>query len=287
MGGKKAKLCAFASYTMPLGFFLQFSYGEVMLLPLFFMLLGFWYYLRDRRWGFVLSYAAAVACQQYVLVFFVPLLLLKEKRLRRILENLLAAVLPFTLEYLLYRRSNGFRQNVELFDIQADFAAGMYNGIFVIEYVMLLWIVLLGWAYFTNVREKKELTASALFFIGLAGAATLCLTDWKAEYFMLLVPFSVLLSFLHRDIKIFLLLDMAWGVLFIIYSYCERALPDSLNMAASLYTALVLAIAVFKHPRFLAERPDELFRGYAGYIRVRYLCSAALCMGVAAGLMLY
>ena len=35
MGKKKAKLCAAAVFTMPLEFFLQFSYWSVMIIPLF------------------------------------------------------------------------------------------------------------------------------------------------------------------------------------------------------------------------------------------------------------
>ena len=278
MGHKKSKLCALAAFTMPVGFFLQFSYGQIMVMPLFFMLLGLWYYLKDRRWGFVFCYAVAIAYQQYVLVLFLLLLLLKEKRLRQLCENLLVAILPFALEYLLYSRSNAFRQHVELFDINADFAAGMDNGIFVIQYVVLLWILLLSWAYFTNIREKKELASYALFFVGLTGVVTLCLTDWRVEYFMLLVPVSVLSAFLHKDMRIFLILDMCWGVLLALYMVVQGFMPDSLDMVASLYTVLMVAIAVFKHPAFLAERQDELFRSYAGWMRVRFLCGAALCL---------
>ena len=278
MGHKKAKLCALAAFTMPVGFFLQFSYGQIMVMPLFFMLLGLWYYLKDRRWGFVISYALAIAYQQYVLVLFLPLLLLKEKRLRRLCENLLVSIVPFALEYSLYWKNNAFLQNVKCYDMEADFAAGMDNGIFVIQYVVLIWILLLGWAYFTNIREKKELISYALFFVGLTGVATLCLTDWKPEYFMLLVPVSALAAFLHRDIRIFLILDMCWGVFLVLYMGVKNVMPDSLDMVASLYSALMVAIAVFKHPAFLAERPDELPSGYAGWMRTRFLCGAALCL---------
>lgn len=278
MGHKKSKLCALAAFTMPVGFFLQFSYAQIMVMPLFFMLLGLWYYVKDRRWGFVICYALAIAYQQYVLVLLLPLLLLKEKGLRKLCEYFFAALVPFAFEYFLYWKNDVFLQNVKLYDIEADFTAGIDNGSFVLQYVVLIWIFLLGWAYFTNIREQKDEISYALFFVGLTGVVTLCLTDWKAEYFMLLVPISVLSAFLHKDTRIFLILDMAWGVFLALYIVVQNFMPDSLDMVASLYTVLMVAIAVFKHPAFLAERPDELFSGYAGWMRARFFCGVVLCL---------
>lgn len=277
MGEKKSKLCALAAFTMPVGLFLQFFYGKLMVLPLFFMLLGILFYTQDNRWGFVGCFAAAIACHQYVLVLFLPLLLLREKRLRYLCENLIVAVLPFMLEYLLYRNSNTFILNVKLYSTEQNFTAGMNNGIFVIQYVVVLWILLLGWTYFTNVKNKKELISYALFFVGMTGTATLCLTDFAAEYFIFLVPVSVLSAFLHKDTKIFLILDICWAAVLAVYVFLRYFVPDSLDMAASLYTVLLLAIAVFKHPSFLAENPEELMSTYVGWLRVRFLSGAALC----------
>lgn len=278
MGIKKSKLCAVAAFTMPVGFFLQFAYGQVMVMPLFFVLLGILCYLREKRWGFVGCFAAAIAYQQYILVLFLPLLLLKEKRLRCQVESLVAAVLPYALEYLIYCKSAMFQQNVAVYRMGQNFSAGLDNGIFVIQYVVLIWILLLGAAYFTNPKSKKDLISYALFYVGLTGAVTLCLTDWKAEYFMILVPISVLSAFLQKDVRIFLILDMAWAVVLAAYVLIQKLMPDSLDMVASLYTILVIVIAVFKHPSFLADKPDELPDVYAGWLRARFVAGAVLCL---------
>lgn len=278
MGQRKSKLCVLAAFTMPAGFFLQFSYGQVMALPLFFLLLGLLYYLRGSRRAYVGCFAAAIACQQYLWVLILPLLLLKEKRLRQLCENIFLAALPYALEYLIYHRSAGFLRNVRMYDLGKSFHAGLDNGIFVIEYVVFFWILLLGWAYFTRVRSKRELTAYALFFTGLAGTVTLCLTDWSPEYFLLLVPFSVLAAFLHRDIRIFLILDIGWAVLLVACVLLGRMESSGLDMAASLYTVLLLAIMAFKHPAFLAERTEELPCVYGGWLRARFLAGALLCL---------
>ena len=278
MGLKKSKLCALAALTMPVGFFLQFSYGQITVMPLFFVLLGLWFYLRDKRFGFVGCFAAAIAYQQYVWILFLPLLLLKEKKLRPLCEDIVLAALPYGLEYLLYSRSAAFFRNVKMFDMGRNFAAGLDIGIFVIQYAVFFWILILGWAYFTRAKTKKDLAAYAFFFMGLAGAVTLCLTDWRAEYFMFLVPVSVLSAFLHRDIRIFLILDIGWAALLAVYVILQKYAPGSMDMAASLYTVLLLVIVGFKHPLFLAEKPDTLPLVYTGWLRTRFLAGALLCM---------
>lgn len=278
MGLKKAKLCAAAAFTMPAGFFLQFSYGQVMVMPLFCAMLGIWFYLKDRRWGFVGCFALAIAYRQYMWVLFLPLLLLKEKRLRYLCEDILAAALPFALEYLLYGRSAAFLKNVRVYTLEQGFAAGLDNGSFTIYYVPFFFILVLGWAYFTSVKTKKELSAYAFFFTGLAGAVTLCMTDWNAGYFMLLIPVSVLSAFLHKDIRIFLILDIGWGVLMAVYVLLQELSPGSLDMVASLYTVLLLAMMIFRHPSFLAEKPEELPGVYAGWLRCRFIAGLFLCL---------
>ena len=276
MGKKKAKLCAAAAFTMPVGFFLQFSYWSVIVIPLFFVMLGLFFYLRNNRWGFVGCFAAAIGCLQYVCVLFLPLLLLKEKRLRRLCEDIVVAVAPFLLECLVYQNHPILFQNVKLFDINANFEAGLNIGIFVIQYVLFFFVVILGWSYFTHTRSKKELAAYAVFFVGLSGTITLCLTNWKPELFMLLVPVSVLGAFLHKDIRIFMILDIGWAGLIVAYMAIKRFEFGGIDMVASLYTVLLLVIVGFKHPAFLAEKAEELPLICTGWLRTRFLAGAVL-----------
>ena len=277
MGMKKAKLCALATFTMPVGFFLQFSYGQIFSMALFVLLLGFYFYLKGNRVGYIACFAIAVAYQLYTLVLILPLLLLKEKRLRQLCEDSILIGLPYGLEYLVYSRNAAFLQNVKLFDINKNFAAGMNIGIFTIQYVIFFWILILGWAYFTQAKSKKDLAAYACFFMGLAGVVTLCLTDWNVEYFIFLVPVSVLAAFLHKDIRIFMILDIGWAGLMAVYILFQR-LGQSLDMVASLYTILLFAIVGFKYPVFLAEKAEDMPLVCTGWLRFRFFVGAAICV---------
>ncbi len=277
MGIKKAKLCALATFTMPVGFFLQFSYGQILSMALFFLLLGFYFYLKGNRVGYIVCFAIAVAYQLYAVVLILPLLLLKEKRFRRLCEDSILVLLPYGLEYLLYSRNAVFLKNVKLFDINKDFSAGMNIGIFTIQYVIFFWILILGFAYFTHAKSKKDLAAYACFFIGLSGVATLCLTNWNVEYFIFLVPISVLAAFLHKDIRIFMILDIGWAGLMAVYILFQQ-LGRSLDMVASLYTILLLVIVGFKHPAFLVEKAEDMPLACTGWIRFRFLVGAAICV---------
>lgn len=278
MGIKKSKLCALAAFTMPVSFFLQFSYGQVMVFPLFFVLLGLFFLIRNNYWKFIACFSAAIAFEQFVWILFLPLLFLREKRLKQLCAGILAASVPFCLEYLPYSRNTAFLQNVAVFDIDRSLAAGLNIGIFVIQYAVFFWILVLGWAYFTSAKTKSDMAGYALFFMGLAGVLTLCVTDWKAEYFMLLAPLSVLGAFLHRDMRIFMILDIGWGGLMAAYVVWIRFDLSGIGMIASLYTVLLLVVVAFKHPSFLMEKADDLPLVCTGWLRTRFIVGALLCM---------
>lgn len=276
MNTRKAKLCMYGAVTMPVGFFLQFSYGQVMVMPVFFILLGFYYYLKDSRFYYILWFAVAIAYQQLAWVFILPLLLLKEKRLLKLLVNIVCAGAVFSLEYVIYAGRPMFLANVKLFDPGLPFPAGMDNGIFFIQYVIFFWILVLGWAYFTYPKKKEELAAFGLFFIGLAGAVTLGFYDWRPEQFFFLVPFTVLGAFIHRDTKIFMILDILWAVLMTAYVVVKTYGIMQLDMLASLYTVALIAVTLFKHPNFCQKDFKDMGTPLVGWMRTRFIAGAAL-----------
>lgn len=281
MGLRKAKLCALAALTMPVGFCLQFSCGQIILIPVFFILLGLFFYLKNNRLGYVGCFAAAIGCLQYAWVIVLPLLLLKEKRLRQLCENIVLAGFLYSLQYLCYSRNIAFLQNVKRLNLNVNFAAGLNIGIFVIQYVVFFFILLLGWAYYIHARSKKELAEYAVFFASLSIIVTLCLTDWDAGYFMFLAPLSVLGAFLHKDIRIFMILDIGWAALLFACLALRRLEMGGTDMAASLYTVLLLVIAGFKHPSRLEEKAEALPSICTGWLRVRFLSGVLLYAALA------
>ena len=71
----------------------------------------------------------------------------------------------------------------------------------------------------------------------------------RSQKKIFLVPISVLAAFLHKDIRIFMILDIGWAGLMAVYILFQQ-LGRSLDMVASLYTILLLVIVGFKHPAF-------------------------------------
>ena len=101
-------------------------------------------------------------------------------------------------------------------------------------------------------------------------------THDDAWLFMLLVSISVLGAFLHKDIRIFMILDIGWAGLIVAYMAIKRFELGGIDMVASLYTILLLVIVGFKHPRFLAEKAEELPLICTGWLRTRFLAGAVL-----------
>ncbi len=82
---------------------------------------------------------------------------------------------------------------------------------------------------------------------------------------------------LHKDIRIFMILDIGWAGLIVAYMAIKRFEFGGIDMVASLYTVLLLVIvAGFKHPAFLAEKAEELPLICTGWLRTRFLAGAVL-----------
>ena len=67
---KKAKLCKYAFLTCPLAVFSQFIFGQYDIFTILFILLGFYYFLKDDTKKFILFFGIAVTFKYQALVYF-------------------------------------------------------------------------------------------------------------------------------------------------------------------------------------------------------------------------
>ena len=108
MGRKKSKICTYASLTMPIGFYAQFIFGQYDIFMLFCILLGVYFYLKNRWFLFIFWFAIAITFKYSALLIFLPLLFLKMKNIWNIIISCIGIAIPYGLEYLLYRGSEAF-----------------------------------------------------------------------------------------------------------------------------------------------------------------------------------
>ncbi|MBQ1376677.1 MAG: DUF2029 domain-containing protein [Lachnospiraceae bacterium] len=316
MNRRKALLVVYAFLSCPVILYGQAVIGQYESFFIFFVLLGFLYYLKKKDIGFIAAFGIAVTFKYTALIIFIPLVLLREKNVLKIIGMTVLTFVPFALEYLLYMHSEAFRMYAFGIGSSGDNPTGyitnavLFTGFtfggnlnFVIYLTVIAFALVCGWAYFTECRNREEEGRFAIFFAGLALTLLFTFSKWHSHWLMPVFVFYTLSAFLHRKTGVFMVLDLLFGVLFIMFCTCQFEgahdeaminnglfkflLPDKIvspafslteyyrsidmSMELTFLTAIMLVNAVFKHPKFLAEDPDLTNKSDMHWIRARFI----------------
>ncbi len=241
MGQKKARLCAFACLTMPIAFYDQFIFGQYDIFMTICVLMGLLSYLKKKDIGFIAWFALAVTFKYTALVIFLPLLLLREKRVFRILAACVLLLLPLALEFLLYRGSAGFSNYVFGIGSSGDtptgyiFSAGIFTGFQLsarylsVSLVVLIYGCILGWAYFTRPEGEREEAGWAFYLSCLSFFVLFGLAKWHPQWLLFAVPFWVISAFMNRETKIFMVIDLLFMLFFVMF--LVETIPNNVDQA--------------------------------------------------------
>ncbi len=306
---KKARIAAYAFASAPLAFFSQFIFGQYDSLTLFFMLLGTYYYLKNRTFRFVLFFSIAMTCKYYALLIFIPMLVLKEKKILRIILQAAGFMVPFVLETLFYLQDKKMLNDITrfnatgyIFNVSLD--TGFRQSI---SLVILGFVAVCAWAFFTNPKDQTELFRWMIYFSSLVIFLTFGLSMWHPQWLILAVPYMVLGSMMHKRSDVFWILDLILMVCFVWFTvrFWQYELDQNLmragvlapvigerynaaltmqdfyrindvSMPFSIVSSILLVNALFKHPRFQVESPAQADKSYPGLLRTRFLIGVAL-----------
>ena len=314
MGSAKSKLCTYAVLTMPIGFFCQFILGNSMALMLFFVLFGFYFWLKDNDIMFLLGFAVAFAFGGQAFLIFITLLLLKHKVINKIVAYVVLFLVPSLIK-MFARVLTDTQYKEELLDFTKLEINGsvIMLGSLAVNLTVIIAILVMAFAYMKAVEAKEERAKWSLYLIGLQLFAMFGLGSFEPEWLLVMVPFFTLSAFLHRDTKIFMALDMLLMLFFVLYAVNAFAgvadeslfvngifgsklgggvinkvqikdllILDDVAMTLSFFSVLMLVIAVFKNPKDYTENPGaEVVKGTVGFVRARFLVGAAIFLAPA------
>lgn len=303
MGSGKSKLCMYTFLTAPIGFFSQFIFGQYDSFTVFFLLLGLLYYFKKNNKLFILFIGLAIPFKLWPLLFFVPLLLLREKNIWKIIGNIILVAIPYAVEFVLYYPNEVFRRYVLGFGaVSYVSASGIDAGSGTISFVILLWGFLCACAYFQKPEDEVCEAKWSLFLCCMVIVALFGLSQWHPQWLLLAMPFFVLTTFINKKPKFFLAVDIlmmiffsvyvvnawpnhvdqelfAWGI-FGDYIYdllgsklmmCDLYLIMDREFLYTIFTALLVVSAVFKHPGFCVSDFKAGMDDCIKWIRARFL----------------
>ncbi len=159
------------------------------------ILLGFLMYLRGDMKKFVLFFMVAITLKYFALFVFIPLVLLKEKRIMKILQYVLSG---FSLTILInfifsFDKSTQTSTNF-LFEMLKKFMANSLQlSIGQTSWFYLLIILLFIFCYFKVVTTTEELYKFSVYVSFLSYAILFAFTSSYPYWVIFIVPFIVLL----------------------------------------------------------------------------------------------
>lgn len=198
-----------------------------------FMLAGLLAYMKGRTRSFLLWFLLAVTFKLFALFIFVPLVLLREKRLLRAGGQLFVGVLGLALCRLLYRGNLAFEASTGGFtDLMLDrlrVAGFTWQSSIPVPIFVVFIVGLAIFAYAKRTSSLRELQAFAIY-LSLAAFLVFCaIVPLNPYWINLVAPFSILIIFANpRYLTLNSLLEMAIGTsLFLIYMLVGYSMYNS------------------------------------------------------------
>ena len=231
VGRQRSKWVAFfflSSMTLFVPVFVIVQYDIIMIV---FILLGLRAYLRGRLGRFLLWFAIANTLKLFAIFIFVPLLLLREKRLRVVaLQVVVGLIRPGRVPRHLPRQcgvqgsTGGFMSSM----LQRLTAVGVpWQGSMIPIFVVFM-VGIVIFAYLRRPQGTKALAADAVYIclaIYLVFATVVPLNPYWA---VMVSPFAVLIIFLNpRHVLLNSALEMGVGTaLFLMYTFTGFSMYD-------------------------------------------------------------
>lgn len=302
-GEKKSLLCKFAFLVFPMGVFSQFIFSQYDIFTVFFMVLGFYLFLKGKMWQFALAFGMAATFKYHAVLYFLVLLLLKEKKIRNLIRYTILMAVPLAVEILPNLGSEAFRRNVFGFGaleyVQKPFALGFFSGINLLAAVAAFVLV---WAYQRKAETKGELESWAVFFCVAVSFAIFGFSTWNPQWILLMAPFLVLNTMISGNGNLLLMITNIF--MLAMYIFCSQSMVDErvLNsgilkyilkdrefavrmwdlyqfhdqelLCTAMWIVLVIYV-VFGHPRYHSRKGVVVAKGMVWQIRSAFLFGVA------------
>jgi len=308
MGETKSKLCAYAVVTMPIAFFCQFILGQSEVFMLLFVLLGFYFWLREDDKLFVAAFAIAFVLGAKAFPVFIVLLLLRQKRFVKIIVSVLVFFTPAVIKVAISLVDEAYRESFLDFSKVDVMGSIIPLGGVAVNVTVIAVIMVIAYSYIKTVESKDECVKWALYLIGLQMFAMFGMGSWEPQYLLVMVPFMTLGAFIHKDTGIFMALDLMLMLCFVLYSVNsfsgiadETLLSNGIlgfrldkhmigkmqikdvlvfkdsGITLTLFSVLLLIMAVFKHPKYAEDDfSTDVVKGTVGFVRARFIAGIAI-----------
>ncbi len=197
LGEQQSSVAALFFLFNPIAFFSPIIMGQYDSIGLFFILLALYYYLNGDMKRFALFMGVGGVFKFFAFLVFLPLLLIKEKRMVKILiYSLISLILYLPTTLLFLGRMAGSSVFLGLI-FERFLSSTLPVGFADISIFLLIYTTL---CFYSFMRKKSEDQVYMSVYIPLLVFGLLLFSiDWHPQWFLYLMPFCVLTTFLQKN----------------------------------------------------------------------------------------
>lgn len=187
----------------PLMVFPALVVAQYDIVPVFFMLLGVWYAIRDEKMKCILFFSISFIMKPISMIGFVIVLLMKEKKIIDIIKYGILSVVPILVCKLIYMinpvnnpTNNDFMTMnlMELFNVGIDLGNGRIS-----LFVLCLFLIC-AYCFMYEPKENKESDGKYLIWcLYLVWLAFCIFTSVYPYWIIYMAPFIIMISFFSKD----------------------------------------------------------------------------------------
>jgi hypothetical protein len=258
----KAKWMAFLFITFPMASFSQFIFGQYDSIGVFFELLIIYFFLQKKIIKATLICAVAVTFKTFPIFIFLPMLLLYEKKVIKIIGYVSVAFSGYIFFTLLFLGSEAFKQTLEFNKgmLSRLFAVGIGTSLGNIAFFLIGLIAACIFAYFIRIESKDEFSIQKyvlyipLFIYSIFFSFVL----YHPQWILILVPYLVLNILLNRNTKGLIYITMGANIGFLL---------TTMNTSFANVDANLMNFGIFPHI-FGFYNAEEGFRSLNTFVSI-------------------
>ncbi len=187
------KMVALFYLTSAVTLFSTVGFGQLDIIPTLLMLLGVKKYLEKKNMMFVVFFSIAISMKSLALLVFVPLVLVREKNIIKVLVDLCGGIAMTFVSSMVFSASPGYIVTKATLDNHYKFIEGLFGaqfpiGVGPVSYFVLIYLAVCLSAY----KCKKDTYITALKYSLLGLLPFFLFVTWHPQWFSMLTPFLCL-----------------------------------------------------------------------------------------------
>ena len=217
---KNINLVIFTFLSSPFLLLSLFIINQYDIIEIYFILIGLLMYLKGNKKWFIIWFSIAITLKLFALFIFIPLVLLKEKKIGKIIKQIFVGVAPLIFFKIISSFMYLYNESTSVFTdeiLKRVFSVGINVNMGNASLFCISLIAIALFCYLKNIKDKDEFNKFAIYIPLLVFTSLFCFVNFHPYWIVLLAPFMSIIIFQNmKYFKINIILDIFSYISFVI-----------------------------------------------------------------------